>query len=85
MDSKASNPATRADADRAREYIAVAANAPEFNQALSNFQPISVAADAVVADLTARRIAWLLARHGVAKPMARVLADLAFATTEARQ
>ena len=85
MASQTSNPATRADAGRARECIAVAASVPEFNQARSNFQPISVAADAVVADLTARRIAWLLARHGVAEPMARALADLAFATMEARQ
>ncbi|MBG0801660.1 hypothetical protein IYW40_09200 [Methylocystis sp. H4A] len=85
MASKTSNPATRADAGRAREYIAVAASVPESNQARSNFQPISVADDAVVADLTARRIAWMIARHGVAEPMARVLADLAFTTVEARQ
>ena len=85
MASHTSNPATRADADRAREYIAVAANVPESNQARTNFQPISVAADAVVADLTARRIAWLLARHGVDEPMARALAQFAFETTEARR
>ncbi|MGE4172607.1 MAG: hypothetical protein AB7F41_09020 [Methylocystis sp.] len=85
MASKTSNPATRADAGRAREYIAVAANVPESNQAQPNFQPISVAADAVVADLTARRIAWLLSRHGVDEPQARILADLAFETTEGRQ
>ena len=42
------------------------------------FQPLGVAADAVVADLTARRIAWMIARHGVAEPMARALAELAF-------
>jgi hypothetical protein len=40
---------------------------------------------AVVADLTARRIAWLLSRHGVAEPMARALAQFAFETLEARQ
>lgn len=85
MASKTSNPATRADAGRAREYIAVAANVPEFSQAPSNFQPVSVAADAVVADLTARRIAWMIARHGVAEPMARALAEIAFETTKARQ
>lgn len=85
MASKASNPATRADAGRAREYIAVAANIPESNQARSNFQPISVAADAVVADLAARRIAWLLGRYGVAEPMARALAEIVFETTGARQ
>ena len=85
MVSQTSNPATRADAGRAREYIAVAASVPESNQARSNFQPISVAADAVVADLTARRIALLLGRYGVAEPMARALAEIAFETTEARQ
>lgn len=85
MSSDTLNPAARADAGRAQECIAVAANAPEFNQALSNFQPISVAADAVIADLTARRIAWLLSRHGVAEPMARALAQFAFETLEARQ
>jgi hypothetical protein len=85
MASKASNPTARADAGRAREYIAVAASVPESNQARSNFQPISVAADAVVADLTARRIAWLLARHGVAEPMARALAEIVFETAGARQ
>ncbi|MGZ9112510.1 MAG: hypothetical protein ACXW3X_15910 [Rhodoplanes sp.] len=85
MASQTSNPATRADAGRAREYIAVAASIPESNQARSNFQPISVAADAIVADLSARRIAWLLARHGVAEPMARVLAEIVFETTGARQ
>lgn len=85
MASKTSSPATRADAGRARECIAVAANVPEFNQAPSNFQPISVVADAVVADLSARRIAWLLARHGVAEPMARVLAEIVFETAGARQ
>jgi hypothetical protein len=84
MSSDTLNPATRADAGRAREYIAVAANVPESNQARTNFQPISVAADAVVADLTARRIAWLLARHGVDEPMARALAEIAFETMEAQ-
>jgi hypothetical protein len=85
MASKTPNPATRADADRAREYIAVAASVPESNQAHSNFQPISVAADAVVADLTARRIAWLLSRHGVAEPQARILAEIVFETREGGQ
>lgn len=85
MAYKALNPATRADAGRAQEYIAVAANIPESNQARTNFQPISVAADAVVSDLCARRIAWLLARHGVDAPMARALAEIAFETMEARQ
>ncbi len=84
MASKTSNPATRADAGRARECIAVAANVPEFNQALSNFQSQSTVADAVVVDLSPRRIAWMIARHGVAEPMARALADMAFETMEAR-
>jgi hypothetical protein len=85
MASRTSNPATRADAGRAREYIAVAASVPESNQARSNFQPISVAADAVVADLTARRIAWLISRSRLAPTMARALAEHVFATKEARQ
>lgn len=68
-----------------RKMSCVLADTFEHTPDHSPFQPLGVAADTVVADLTARRIAWLLARHGVAEPMARALAQFAFETTEARR
>lgn len=79
------NPVALAGGDRARKMSCVLADTFELTPSHRQFQPLGAVADAVVADLTARRIAWLLARHSVAEPMARVLADLAFTTVEARQ
>jgi hypothetical protein len=73
-----------AGGDRARKMSCVVADTFEHTPNHPSFQSLGVAADAVVADLTARRIAWLLSRHGVAEPMARALAQFAFETVEAR-
>ena len=74
-----------AGGDRAiRKMSCVLADTFELTPSHPQFQPLGVVADAVVADLTARRIAWMIARHGVAEPMARVLAEIAFSTVEAR-
>lgn len=75
-----------AGGDRAiRKMSCVVADTFEHTSNDPSFQPLGAVADAVVADLTARRIAWLLSRHGVAEPMARALAQFAFETLEARQ
>ncbi len=74
-----------AGGDRVRKMSCVLADAFELTPDHPQFQPLGVAADAVVADLTARRIAWIIARNGVAEPMARALAEIAFETTESRR
>jgi hypothetical protein len=74
-----------AGGDRARKMSCVVADTFEHTSNDPSFQPLGAAAAAVVADLTARRIAWLLTRHGVDEPMARALAQFAFETLEARQ
>lgn len=62
MTHQTSNPATRADAGRARECIAVAANVPEHIGS-----PI---------DLQLRRAAWIACRYRLAPTMARLVAEL---------
>lgn len=73
-----------AGGDRVRKMSCVLADTSEYTPSHPQFQPLGAAANAVVADLTARRIAWMIARHGVAEPMARALAEHVFSTKEAR-
>lgn len=50
----------------------------EITKQPTNFQPISVVADAIVTDLPTRRVAWLARRYRLTPTMAQLVAAFCF-------